>query len=69
MWIHFDGDRGVADKLDDEGVSKLNTLTRLTQRMQLLLDSLLYYSRLGRAEFEMRETPLQRADDNDMAIR
>ena len=36
--------------LDAEGVSKLQTLTRLTRRMELLIDSLLHYSRLGRSE-------------------
>jgi two-component system, chemotaxis family, sensor kinase Cph1 len=36
--------------LDAEGVSKLQTLTRLTRRMELLIDSLLHYSQLGRAE-------------------
>jgi two-component system, chemotaxis family, sensor kinase Cph1 len=36
--------------LDAEGVSKLQTLTRLTSRMEFLIDSLLHYSRLGRAE-------------------
>jgi len=36
--------------LDAEGISKLQTLTRLTRRMELLIDSLLHYSRLGRAE-------------------
>jgi len=36
--------------LDAEGISKLQTLTRLTRRMELLIDSLLHYSRLGRSE-------------------
>jgi two-component system, chemotaxis family, sensor kinase Cph1 len=36
--------------LDEEGVSKLQTLVRLTRRMECLIDSLLYYSRLGRSE-------------------
>jgi light-regulated signal transduction histidine kinase (bacteriophytochrome) len=36
--------------LDAEGISKLQTLTRLTRRMELLIDSLLHYSQLGRAE-------------------
>jgi two-component system, chemotaxis family, sensor kinase Cph1 len=38
------------DILDQEGVSKLQTLMRLTRRMEYLIDSLLYYSRLGRTE-------------------
>ncbi len=36
--------------LDAAGISKLETLTRLTRRMELLIDSLLHYSRLGRSE-------------------
>ncbi|MFQ5651907.1 MAG: ATP-binding protein [bacterium] len=36
------------DKLDDEGRSKLETLQRLANRMEILIDSLLFYSRLGR---------------------
>jgi len=36
--------------VDAAGISKLETLTRLTRRMELLIDSLLHYSRLGRSE-------------------
>ena len=36
--------------LDSDGVSKLETLIRLTRRMEHLIDSLLHYSRLGRSE-------------------
>ncbi len=36
--------------LDEEGVSKLETLIRLSRRMENLIDSLLHYSRLGRSE-------------------
>ncbi len=39
-----------ADKLDEEGNAKLATLSRLSQRMDELLSSLLEYSRLGRTE-------------------
>jgi signal transduction histidine kinase len=39
-----------ADKLDDEGRSKLETLMRLTRRMETLIDSLLQFSRLGRVD-------------------
>jgi len=37
-------------KLDGEGRSKLETLMRLTRRMETLIDSLLQYSRLGRVD-------------------
>jgi light-regulated signal transduction histidine kinase (bacteriophytochrome) len=35
-------------KLDDEGRNRLETMARLTQRMEELINSLLYYSRVGR---------------------
>lgn len=46
------------DKLDEEGRGRLDTLSRLTQRMDDLLDSVLEYSRLGRTEFEDSEVDL-----------
>lgn len=36
--------------LNEDGVAKLETLVRLTQRMEDLINSLLHFSRLGRAE-------------------
>lgn len=39
-----------ADQLDEQGISYLRTMMRLTERMETLLDSLLYYSRLSRGE-------------------
>ncbi|MEM7594490.1 MAG: ATP-binding protein, partial [Cyanobacteria bacterium P01_A01_bin.83] len=36
--------------LGEDGADKLNTLMRLTHRMEDLINSLLHYSRLGRAE-------------------
>ncbi|AFZ03824.1 ATP-binding protein [Calothrix sp. PCC 6303] len=47
-----------ADVLDGSGVAKLNTLVRLTQRMEDLINSLLHYSRLGRAELSRQPTNL-----------
>jgi signal transduction histidine kinase len=47
-----------ADKLDAEGKSKLETLMRLTRRMEVLIDSLLRYSRLGRIDLTMEEVDL-----------
>lgn len=38
------------DVLQDDGVRQLQTLMRLTQRMEDLINSLLYFSRLGRSE-------------------
>jgi light-regulated signal transduction histidine kinase (bacteriophytochrome) len=47
-----------ADKLDAEGRSKLETLMRLTRRMEVLIDSLLQYSRLGQVDLNMDEVDL-----------
>jgi len=44
--------------LDADGVAKLNTVVRLTQRMEDLINSLLHYSRLGRAELSRQPTNL-----------
>lgn len=38
------------DKLDSEATERLQTLVRLSQRMEALIDSLLHYSRLNRAD-------------------
>ncbi len=50
--------------LGEEGVSKLETLVRLTQRMEDLIDSLLHFSRLGRAELSLQKTDLNKLLDN-----
>jgi light-regulated signal transduction histidine kinase (bacteriophytochrome) len=47
-----------ADKLDQAGKEKLATLSRLSQRMSELLESLLEYSRLGRTEFSNTDVDL-----------
>jgi len=44
--------------LNGEGVSKLQTLVRLTQRMEDLINSLLHFSRLGRMELAIFPTNL-----------
>lgn len=44
--------------LDEAGQAKLQTLTQLSQRMERLLDSLLYYSRVGRVTLAIREVNL-----------
>ncbi|MEM7759264.1 MAG: ATP-binding protein [Cyanobacteria bacterium P01_A01_bin.40] len=44
--------------LGDDGADKLNTLMRLTHRMEDLINSLLHYSRLGRAELQQKPTDL-----------
>lgn len=47
-----------ADKLDDEGRSRLETLIRLSRRMEDLIDSLLHFSRLGRVDLAIDEVDL-----------
>ena len=42
-----------ADKLDEDGVQKLQTLVRLSQRMENLIESLLQISRVGRLDLEV----------------
>jgi light-regulated signal transduction histidine kinase (bacteriophytochrome) len=49
--------------LDEAGMDKLNTLMRLTHRMEDLIDSLLHYSRLGRTELQLRPVNL-----NDLVL-
>ncbi|MEL7333984.1 MAG: ATP-binding protein, partial [Cyanobacteria bacterium J06560_2] len=46
------------DVLGEDGADKLNTLMRLTQRMEDLINSLLHYSRLGRADLVMAPVDL-----------
>ena len=59
-----------ADQLDDQGVNYLRTMMRLTERMETLLDSLLYYSRLSRGEIHSRRVDLNAAiqDAQEMLI-
>lgn len=47
-----------SEKLDDEGRSKLETLMRLTHRMETLIDSLLQFSRLGRVDLAIDQVDL-----------
>jgi PAS domain S-box-containing protein len=48
-----------ADRLTEDGMEKLRTVMRLTQRMESLLESLLHYSYLGRAELAVEEIDIQ----------
>ncbi|WP_167856884.1 ATP-binding protein [Hymenobacter aquaticus] len=48
-----------ADKLDSEGVGRLQTLVRLSQRMESLIESLLQLSRVGRQDLTVQETNVQ----------
>jgi light-regulated signal transduction histidine kinase (bacteriophytochrome) len=44
--------------LNEDGIAKLQTLVRLTQRMEDLINSLLHFSRLGRVELSLQRTDL-----------
>jgi signal transduction histidine kinase len=48
-----------ADRFDEDGRAKLETLTRLSRRMETLIDSLLHYSRLGRTDLALDEVDVQ----------
>ncbi len=54
--------------LDEAGQAKLHTLTQLSQRMERLLDSLLYYSRVGRVALAIREVNLNETIREVVAI-
>jgi two-component system sensor kinase FixL len=47
-----------SDKLDADGHNKLETIKRLTQRLEDLIDSLLKFSRVGRLDLAVQETDL-----------
>ena len=47
-----------AHQLDADGVSKLQTLVRLSQRMESLIESLLQLSRVGRLDLDVQPTDL-----------
>ncbi len=49
-----------ADKLDEAGMEKLRTLVKLAERLEALVDSLLHFSRAGRADLAMREVDLDK---------
>ena len=44
------------DKIDEDGQRRLNRLGQLCQRMEQLINDLMYFSRLGRADLAVRET-------------
>lgn len=46
------------DKLDSQGKDKLDTLIRLTTRMESLINDLMYFSRVGRTEIKREDTDL-----------
>ncbi|MEN9518126.1 MAG: hypothetical protein RLZZ381_714 [Cyanobacteriota bacterium] len=55
------------DLLAEDGVAKLQTLVRLTQRMEDLINSLLHFSRLGRVELIRQPVNLNDSVQNAIA--
>ena len=53
-----------ADRFDEDGRAKLETLSRLSRRMETLIDSLLHYSRLGRTDLALDEVDVQEVVDD-----
>jgi light-regulated signal transduction histidine kinase (bacteriophytochrome) len=45
-----------SDKIDEDGVRRLNRLGALCQRMERLINDLMYFSRLGRADLAIQST-------------
>ncbi len=54
--------------LQGDGTEKLNTLVKLTKRMESLIESLLKFSRLGRQELQMEPLDLNKLLRNVMEI-
>ena len=44
------------EKLDEDGINKLDRLAVLTRRLESLIDSLLQYSRLGRTDLALNSS-------------
>ncbi len=57
-----------SDKLDASGVEKLHTLMRLTRRMEALIESLLYYSQIGRVELAIEDIDMQEIVDETLEL-
>ncbi len=51
------------EQLDDDNRASLAALTRLAKRMEALIDSLLYYSRVGRVDLARQATDLEKTVD------
>jgi PAS domain S-box-containing protein len=57
-----------ADRLTEDGVDKLRTLMRLTQRMGSLLESLLHYSYLGRTELALEKIDIHKVVEETVEL-
>lgn len=59
--------RSHGEKLGEDGRSRLETVLRLTRRMDDLIDGLLHYSRVGRADLAMEDIDLDAVLDEALA--
>jgi PAS domain S-box-containing protein len=57
-----------AGKLDPAGVDNLCRLMRLTRRMEALIDSLLHYSQVGRADLVLAQTDVQEVVEETLEL-
>ncbi|GCE06309.1 histidine kinase [Dictyobacter aurantiacus] len=57
-----------ADTLNEEGLSRLDTLQRLSHRLDSLIESLLHYSRVGRVDLAFAETNLNEMLDATLEL-
>lgn len=56
------------DKLDHNGKDQLQTLQRLSQRMEELINTLLNYSRVGRVDFALQRCDLNAIVEDKLAL-
>lgn len=57
-----------AEQLDEQGIQYIRTMMRLTERMETLLDSLLYYSRLSRGDLHAQDLDMNAAVEDALEI-
>jgi PAS domain S-box-containing protein len=57
-----------ADKIDDSGKDKLNTLVYLTKRLEGFINDLLKFSRIGRIDFTVREIEMDEVVKDALAL-
>ncbi len=60
--------RGQGEKLDEQGQMQLDTILKLTRRMDDLIESLLQYSRTGRVELQLETLDLDGIVDESLLL-
>jgi light-regulated signal transduction histidine kinase (bacteriophytochrome) len=59
--------KGYSEVLDEVGIARLQTLTRLTRRMEALINALLKFSRLGQSDLQFQAIDLNVLVDQAIA--